>query len=87
MKLTDGDHCFVIVGDVDYIKIVRGPFALTQACDLAARKRIGYPNQRFKICEPRFCEHKCCIIEKREIYIGCDTDLSCFRKKKGVSLV
>ncbi len=87
MKLTDGSHCFVIVGDKDYLKIIRSATALTEACDAAARLRIGHPDQRFQIMEPRFCEHGCCIIEEREAYIGCDIDLSCFLKKRGKSLV
>lgn len=95
MKLTDGVHCLVVVGDKSYIKIIRSATALTQACELAARLRIGYPDQRFKIVEPRFCVHGCCILKERLIYIIGDFSREllrhgyseCNRNKKGVSLV
>ena len=69
MKLLDGTHCYIIVGDKSYLKLIRSATALTQACDLVARLRIRHTDQRYKIMEPRFCEHGCCILEERIVYI------------------
>jgi len=62
MKLTTGEHAYVIIGEHGYVKVIRGAFALTQACDHVAQLRLRREGS-FKIMEPRFCFKGCCILD------------------------
>ena len=90
MKLLDGTHCFVIIGDKGFFEIIRSATAMTETCDRIARLRIQHTDQRYKIMAPRFCEHGCCILGERLAYTLGSIRYNyskCVRKKRGVSLV
>ena len=81
MRLTDGTHAYVIIGEHGYIKIIRGPLALGQACDHIAQLRIRREGS-FRIMEPRFCEKGCCILDDWLPYTLSESKLEAMGLKK-----
>lgn len=84
MKLLNGSHMYVIIGNKGYFKIEQGAVALTFACKLVAKLRIKHLDQSFKIMEPRFCEHGCHLLLKWIDYVG-TPDRTC--RKQGRSQI
>lgn len=60
------EHIYVIVGEKRYIRIIRGPLALSDACDKVARLRLT--GGSYRIQKPRYREG--CLLDQWIDYIS-----------------